>query len=557
MPGLLVGWTVSLILLTGSVYANSGRNPARPSLYLNGEWRAAHAPAANPSPSRASTLGPLARPATDFAPASLAENFLWKNARALGLTKRSDLKTQTVTSGDGFTTVRLARSREVVVDGRALALELRGGETLVHLRNGNVLFAAANVSPAANKTYRTQVTPDAAAAIAFADYGTAARAAKTPELKLVLSSAFGQDTEERLAFAVKVEDENEFESNTTYVDATTGELLYSVPSIQTHRQRVVMVGGAERADERKLLDVIAANTATADGEARVQPEAKFPIYLSDIGCRPDTLLPSPAEPSTAPGITPAPCYDEQRPAALAAARFAWRNSGLVWEYFKLRHGRDSFDGRGTPIRSLVHFLPQWGNAAWVSEANVMIYGDGDPDRHHPIARALDVAAHELTHAITSKTANLEYVAESGALNESYADVFGKLVAAETQGFQDWKIGRDYYRDSSRFIRDMENPEVPHVDNFRFRGAVCSSRNDNCGVHSNSGIPNRAAVLIANRIGREALGKIYYRTLTQLLRPSSNFADARTQTLVACELIYGQNSENCAAVADSFSAVGIR
>ena len=104
---------------------------------------------------------------------------------------------------------------------------------------------------------------------------------------------------------------------------------------------------------------------------------------------------------------------------------------------------------------------------------------------------------------------------------------------------------------------MQNPEIGHVDQFRYRGATCTSRNDNCGVHVNSGIPNRAAVLIAERIGREALGKIYYRTLTQLLRPGSGFSDARTQTLVACELLYGRGSANCAAVDEAFAQVGIR
>ena len=177
-------------------------------------------------------------------------------------------------------------------------------------------------------------------------------------------------------------------------------------------------------------------------------------------------------------------------------------------------------------------------------------------RSNDFASPLDVVAHEITHGVTSSTAALQYASEQGALNESYSDVFGKLVAFSKGKASDWKIGRELFRDGSSFIRDMENPSISHYNNFRYRGQTCHRFNDYCGVHENSGIPNRAAVLIAKKIGLDRLGKIYYLTLTQLLRSSSDFKEAKAQTLAACTTLFGQQNPDCKAVSDAFESVGI-
>jgi aureolysin len=162
----------------------------------------------------------------------------------------------------------------------------------------------------------------------------------------------------------------------------------------------------------------------------------------------------------------------------------------------------------------------------------------------------------MTHGITANTAALEYSAESGALNESYSDLFGKLIAFKNGKSSDWKIGRELFRDGVGFVRDMENPKVGNNADFLYRGQLCQRLNDYCGVHENSGIPSRAAVLIAKKIGTEKIGKLYYLTLTQLLRSNATFADAKAQTLAACSTLFGAGSEDCKAVSASFQAVGI-
>ncbi|MCO5144225.1 MAG: M4 family metallopeptidase, partial [Oligoflexia bacterium] len=174
------------------------------------------------------------------------------------------------------------------------------------------------------------------------------------------------------------------------------------------------------------------------------------------------------------------------------------------------------------------------------------------------ASSLDVVAHELTHALTSSTSNLQYVSESGALNESYSDIFGKLVAFKYGNPQkDWKLGKELFKDGKRFIRDMENPEVGHVRDFKYKGQFCNRMNDFCGVHTNSGIPNKVAVLITNSLGEEKIGKLYYMVLTQMLRTNSDFKEARAQTVEACKRLFrGGSSQECQAVAAAYSEVGI-
>ncbi|CAG0908569.1 unnamed protein product, partial [Darwinula stevensoni] len=110
------------------------------------------------------------------------------------------------------------------------------------------------------------------------------------------------------------------------------------------------------------------------------------------------------------------------------------NGGQAFEYFRNVHGRKSINGQGGNIISFVNVADDdgssMGNAFWNGQA--MFYGNGD-GAFQPLARGLDVAGHEMSHGVIQSTANLEYQGESGALNESFADVFGVLIDRD-----DWK-----------------------------------------------------------------------------------------------------------------------
>lgn len=224
-----------------------------------------------------------------------------------------------------------------------------------------------------------------------------------------------------------------------------------------------------------------------------------------------------------------------------------------YDYFKNTHGRNSFDNNGAPIISSVHVGDKWNNAAWNGEQ--ILFGDGDNVEFINLAASLDVAAHELTHAVTEKTANLIYFGEPGALNESISDIFAVMVDNE-----DWLIGEDIYLKGNGF-RSLEDPAKhgqPDHYSKRYIGIE-----DNGGVHINSGINNKAAYLMISKISGEKNVKlkkaadIYYRALTYYLTRSSNFKQMRRAAIQAAKDLYGNDSNEVKAVTAAYDAVGVK
>lgn len=252
-----------------------------------------------------------------------------------------------------------------------------------------------------------------------------------------------------------------------------------------------------------------------------------------------------------------------------AAVDAHYNSEKVYNYFLNEHGRNSLDGNGMAIISKVHFGNGYNNASW--NGRWMTYGDGDGKFMISLSAGLDVAAHEMTHGVISHSANLVYRNQSGALNESFADVFGALVDDS-----DWEMGEDIMApeakaNGSTVLRSLSNPNGVIVSNEQRRaystnGGVYPDHMDEFyhmptsvdggGVHVNSSITNHAAYLIAQDLGREKLGKIYYRALTVYLTSNSDFSDARQAIVQSAIDLYGEGSEEVAVVQSGFDAVGI-
>jgi len=178
------------------------------------------------------------------------------------------------------------------------------------------------------------------------------------------------------------------------------------------------------------------------------------------------------------------------------------------------------------------------NAFW--DGSQMAYGDGDGQVFQCFTRSLDVVGHELTHGVQSFTSNLLYRGQSGALNEHFSDVFGILVRQwrrkESATEASWLIGREVLvpAPTRRGIRDMEHPGTAYRDDPALgtdpqpdhMSKLYVGPADSGGVHINSGIPNRAFVLVAQALGRpawETAGTIWYESMLQLSR-TSQFAD---------------------------------
>ncbi len=230
------------------------------------------------------------------------------------------------------------------------------------------------------------------------------------------------------------------------------------------------------------------------------------------------------------------------------------NAYVCDSYYRSTHNRNAIDGQGGTIISIIHATYRgqpMDNAYWNGGLKIMVYGDGARD-FKPLAGGLDVAAHEMTHGITQHTANLVYQFQPGALNESFSDIFAVMVDRE-----DFLLGEDITR-TALALRDLANPSNPNVlspqPSHMSQYANLPINQDNGGVHINSGIPNRAAYLLIQAIGREKAERIYYRALAHYLTRSSEFIDCRRAVIRAAQELYG--SAEAQAAAQAFDGVGI-
>ncbi|MCK4838132.1 MAG: M4 family metallopeptidase, partial [Desulfobulbaceae bacterium] len=260
------------------------------------------------------------------------------------------------------------------------------------------------------------------------------------------------------------------------------------------------------------------------------------------------------------------------------AQAAHDHAETVYNYFYNTFGRDSYDGQGADLVSTVHYKQNYNNAYWTDWYRQMVYGDGDGYRFDPLALALDVVGHELTHAVSSRTARFVYAEEAGALDESFADFFGVMVSNEGE-ITDWKMGEGVYTPfrSGDALRDLSDParygQPDHMNDFMALEPgeqPDPDKNDNGYVHSNSGIPNKAAYLTVaggtyhgitvEGIGREKAEQIYYLAMTSYLSSATDsrwtFMQAIYALLNACRQLYGDNSSEYAAVKNAWATVGI-
>ncbi|MFF4543170.1 M4 family metallopeptidase [Streptomyces sp. NPDC001435] len=262
----------------------------------------------------------------------------------------------------------------------------------------------------------------------------------------------------------------------------------------------------------------------------------------------------------------------------SAAVDAQYGTNETWDYYKNVHGRNGIanDGKGSYNR--VHYGNNYNNAFWDDSCFCMTYGDGDGSVFGPLV-ALDVAGHEMSHGVTSKTAALTYSGESGGLNEATSDIMGTLVewyANNSSDQGDYLIGEEIVRPGfgKPALRFMDQPSKDGNSADYWSSSV-----GNLDVHYSSGVANHFAYLLAEGsgakvingvsynsptyngstvtgIGRDKLGKIWYRALTVYMTSSTNYKAARTATLNAAKDLYGAGSTEYNAVAAAWSAVNV-
>jgi len=258
------------------------------------------------------------------------------------------------------------------------------------------------------------------------------------------------------------------------------------------------------------------------------------------------------------------------PVADVAVNEAYDGSGWTYDLYKDIYGRNSIDNNGLRIDSTVHYQKNYDNAFW--DGKQMVYGDGDGQLFNRFTISIDVMGHELTHGVTQYEASLNYSQQPGALNESMSDVFGSLVKQyslkQSAADADWLIGAGLLASGVNGValRSMKAPGTAYNDPVLGKDPqpatmsdYVNTSSDNGGVHINSGIPNHAFYLVATEIGGNAwekAGNIWYVTLRDKLKATSNFQDCADLTYQTAADLYGAGSLEQQAVQKGWAGVGI-
>ncbi|MDX3580938.1 M4 family metallopeptidase [Streptomyces europaeiscabiei] len=251
-------------------------------------------------------------------------------------------------------------------------------------------------------------------------------------------------------------------------------------------------------------------------------------------------------------------------------------AALTWDYYKNVHGRNGLRNDGVAPYSRVHYGNNYVNAFWQDTCFCMTYGDGSGNAN-PLT-SIDVAAHEMTHGLTSVTANLVYSGESGGLNEATSDIFAAAVefaAGNSEDVGDYLVGEkiDINGDGTP-LRYMDRPSKDGSSRDYW-----SSTLGNIDVHYSSGPANHWYYLASEgsgakvvngvsydsptfdglpvtAIGREAAEKIWFRALTTYMTSTTNYAAARTHTLRAAADLYGLGSVTYNNTANAWAAINV-
>ena len=237
---------------------------------------------------------------------------------------------------------------------------------------------------------------------------------------------------------------------------------------------------------------------------------------------------------------------------------------IIWKRFN----RNSFDDDGAKIRSYVHYGNNYSNAFW--NGVVMTYGDGNGTSWNPLT-SIDVCGHEVTHAVTTYSAGLIYAYESGALNESFSDIFGNAIEYYADSTEaSWIVGEDITV-SGNGIRSMSNPNNGNDPDTYLGSYWYSGSADNGGVHTNSGVQNYWFYLLTEGgVGQndnndsffvQGLGirhaeAIAYRNLTVYLTASSDYEDARYYAIQSARDLFGGCSDHVIQTTNAWHAVGV-
>jgi Zn-dependent metalloprotease len=488
---------------------------------------------------------------------ALSREHLSRRLGEYGIKDTSELKTKRVFEDDLLMT-------HTHVQQLHEGVPVFGAEAIVHLNaDGSVFETTDKLAKFVRVSTQPSLSQEEAIKTAINEYGCDSCLTAEPAADLWVLRAKGRD---ELVYRVQLRREDgslETALPVYFVDAHTGEIAWSYNNLQT-ASGVSLYSGT-----------VSINTYFSSSAAT--------YYMEDLSRRVGTFDNRNTTTSTYRFADSNDIWDSTSQRAGVDAHYG---AEKFYDYFLNVHGRRGIDGSGGPgyytaadgvtplISSKVHYGVNYNNAFW--NGSFMTYGDGDGFQFSPLV-TLDICGHEMQHGITERTAGLTYSGESGALNESWSDVFGALLERYVKGqsTNTWRIGEQSYTPGTAgdALRYMDNPHAASNSGFtadddpdhyseRYTGTA-----DDGGVHINSGIANKAFYLLAvggthhrggsmTGIGADAAAKIWYRAITSYMTSSTNFRGARTATLNAAAALYGSGSANYNAVAQAWSLCGV-
>ncbi len=266
----------------------------------------------------------------------------------------------------------------------------------------------------------------------------------------------------------------------------------------------------------------------------------------------------------------------------SAAVDAHYGAAKTWDYYLSRFNRNGIGDDGVGAPSFVHYGSNYENAFWDDGCFCMAYGDGGPT-FRPLV-SLDVAGHEMSHGVMSRTADLIYQGESGGLNEANSDIHGTMVeffANNSNDKGDYYIGEKVTKVNPRFLRRMDNPRLDApLHTGGLHGYNCWTPTMGADdVHFSSGPANHWFYLLAEGSGSKRIGgrahnsptcngstitgigkvpasRIWYRAVTVYMTSTTDYKDARDATIRAARDLFGANSTQCQGVVGAWNAVRV-
>lgn len=460
-------------------------------------------------------------------------------------------------------------------------LPVIGGDVVIHSRGGRQLDASQRLKASSRPAVAAKITGDQAVVEAGARFGTGFTS--MPTTRMVI---YARDRAPTLAYEVRYSGIKADQTPTDmhyFIDANTGRVLDQWDTVATAgpgpESGCAAPIAALGTGKSMFLGDVPINTARCGSSFQLLDTTRGGGTTTNMGNRTAGFGSVMTDADNVWGNSLA-----SNSATVAVD--AHYGVSATWDYYRSAHNRLGIANDGRGALSRVHYGRNYGNAFWSDACFCMTFGDGDGVVIAPLV-ALDIAGHEMSHGVNSRTAGLVYSGEAGGLNEANSDIMGTMVeyfANDPSDPGDYLIGEKLFKN---------NPGGTLATRYMFKPSL-DTRSPDCysptlgslDVHFSAGVGNHFYYLLAEGtvvpagfgagtaanltpaslvcrgptqllgIGRQAAGRIWYRALTVYMTSTATYADARVATMSAAADLYGAGSVQHAAVAAAWNAVSV-